>query len=141
MGKNRKKRSAGILFLHDGRLLLLQRSPSARNPHKWGLPGGQLDKRETAYQGALRESIEELGSIPRHDLHAEIVVRRHRKEYRVFLASTRCESWRPELNEEHLDHRWVRMDWCDRKSKRLHPVVRAVLRTGEVREHLDGLLH
>jgi len=52
--------AAGILFVHDGRVLLLKRSPDAADaPSTWGFPGGHIEKGETPEQAARRETQEE----------------------------------------------------------------------------------
>jgi 8-oxo-dGTP diphosphatase len=45
------------LLEHDGRLLMLQQS----HRRGWTLPGGLVDRGETAAQGACREVTEEIG--------------------------------------------------------------------------------
>ena len=54
--------AAGILFVNDGRVLLLKRSPDAANaPSTWGFPGGHIEAGETPEQAARRETQEEIG--------------------------------------------------------------------------------
>lgn len=45
----------------DGALLLVKRAGDILETGKWGLPGGFLDRDETASQGVLRELLEETG--------------------------------------------------------------------------------
>ncbi len=45
----------------DGSILLVKRAPHLSEGGKWALPGGYLDRDETAQQGALRELLEETG--------------------------------------------------------------------------------
>lgn len=45
----------------DGKLLLEKRAADLLEGGKWALPGGFLDRNETAGQGALRELKEETG--------------------------------------------------------------------------------
>ena len=45
----------------DGALLLVKRAGDILETGKWGLPGGFLDRDETAAEGALRELREETG--------------------------------------------------------------------------------
>lgn len=50
----------GIVFLKDGRILLLQRKKSPEIG-AWGIPGGKVDFLETAEQAVRREAFEETG--------------------------------------------------------------------------------
>lgn len=59
--------AAGVLIRHSGggepRYLLVQRGPGvSSNKGKWQLPGGALNEHENAYQGAARETVEEVGA-------------------------------------------------------------------------------
>ncbi|PRD42057.1 DNA mismatch repair protein MutT [Phyllobacterium phragmitis] len=50
----------GIVFLKEGRILLLQRKKSPE-AGIWGIPGGKVDFLETAEMAARREALEETG--------------------------------------------------------------------------------
>jgi 8-oxo-dGTP pyrophosphatase MutT (NUDIX family) len=62
--------AAGVLMRAPGkdgepRFLLVQRGPGVNhNKGLWQLPGGALDSKENPYQGASRETIEEVGAHP-----------------------------------------------------------------------------
>jgi len=125
-----RKRSAGLLLVSGERLLLLERALGCGNPLTWGLPGGQRDKNECAYSAALREAREEMGDVPDFEITGEILVKRGRKRYRVFVGrvpKAERKRWRPKLNREHRRHRWVDLGWCRRRRLKLHPVVRRLL--------------
>lgn len=49
------------LVEREGALLLVKRAGDILETGKWGLPGGFLDRDETASQGVLRELLEETG--------------------------------------------------------------------------------
>src|SRR5205814_2146970 len=58
--------AAGLMLSHVGpdgkrRYLMVQRGPAISDPGKWQFPGGAIDSKETAHEGATRETIEELG--------------------------------------------------------------------------------
>lgn len=64
--ENGKKANLRHVVVHaivdlDGALLLGKRAGDILETGKWGLPGGFLDRNETAAQGALRELAEETG--------------------------------------------------------------------------------
>lgn len=56
------KKAAGIFFT-DGKKVLLLKRAKGTNKNTWSLPGGKLEKNETELQAAIRESIEECGTI------------------------------------------------------------------------------
>lgn len=63
--------AAGVVIRAPGRdgqprYLLVQRGHNYSNPGKWQLPGGALQSKEDAYQGAARELVEETGASPRY---------------------------------------------------------------------------
>lgn len=49
------------LVIKDGKILLVRRAPELLNGNLWGMPGGFLNRDETAEQGVLRELKEETG--------------------------------------------------------------------------------
>ncbi len=60
--------AAGVVFVvreDDGPVVMLQkRSAMAHEGGTWSCAGGALDEGETPYDGALRESSEEVGALP-----------------------------------------------------------------------------
>jgi 8-oxo-dGTP pyrophosphatase MutT (NUDIX family) len=117
----RNKMGAGILFEKDGKVLLLKR---ARLGDKWqgywNCPGGSREDGETRYETALRESREEVGSLPPFKIYDQIETR----AYTLFLAESDY-IFTPKLNEEHSKWKWVKRN--DIYSYQLHPKDRAPL--------------
>lgn len=74
------KKASGLLFLcrEDGTILLLRRSMQVEDPGTWGIPGGAIGEgfayighgekdpdNKTFLQSAIKETAEELGTVPR----------------------------------------------------------------------------
>jgi 8-oxo-dGTP pyrophosphatase MutT (NUDIX family) len=58
--------AAGLMLRHvssDGteRFLMVQRGPAISDPGKWQFPGGAKEQKESFFEGATREVVEELG--------------------------------------------------------------------------------
>lgn len=53
--------AAGLLLARDGMALLQLRPTWAHRGGTWSVPGGAIERGETAHEAALRESSEELG--------------------------------------------------------------------------------
>ncbi len=137
------RRSAGILFVSGTRLLLLKRASCSNNAGLWGLPGGRVEEGESEWLGALRETREEVGAPPLCRPIGEIVVRRPKRLYRIFVVRVpRSERllWRASLNEEHDEFRWAKLSWCLKYSDQLHPVVAAVVNPRRARKRLLSLI-
>ena len=114
-------RGAGILFRSGREFLLLRRSPDVDDPGFWSIPGGSIEPGEDPLQSALRESTEEMGSVPLHRIR-----NRSGMEYQTFLAEVEerhAKTWRPVLNREH--DRW---GWFQKKELPV-PAHPALLRT------------
>lgn len=128
--KRRKKRSAGLLVVSGRRVLVLERSQRTRNGGLWGLPGGRLERGEAPHDGARREAVEELRRLPPLELLGRFSVRRARAgRYEIFVCRAPSgirARWRPKLNGEHTEWRWVRLEWLLAEHKRLHPVLRTL---------------
>ncbi len=69
--------AAGVVFVtrHDDelRVMLQKRSAWAHEGGTWSCAGGALDEGESAYEGALREASEEIGTVPEHRILGECV--------------------------------------------------------------------
>jgi ADP-ribose pyrophosphatase YjhB (NUDIX family) len=64
--ENKKRSSLRHVVTHsivekNGKILLVKRAKDLLEGGKWALPGGFLDREETASSGALRELLEETG--------------------------------------------------------------------------------
>jgi len=61
------REGAGIFFVctEDNSALLIRRSQEVSEPGSWGISGGGLEPGENPTKGAVRETMEELGSLPR----------------------------------------------------------------------------
>jgi 8-oxo-dGTP diphosphatase len=69
---------AGLLLRYkaadgDSRYLLALRSRSVDEPATWGIPGGAIRDGESPEEAARRETVEEVGSLPRYRRVAEEV--------------------------------------------------------------------
>ena len=53
--------AAWALIIHEGKLLLTQRSATTSRPGQWCLPGGGIKNEETAENACVRETLEETG--------------------------------------------------------------------------------
>lgn len=56
--------AAGIMFVCKGAALFLKRSDEGDHAGEWCFPGGKLEGDETPEEAAVRECIEEIGSLP-----------------------------------------------------------------------------
>ena len=93
-------KAAGIVYLTDGRVLLLMRSPNAdSNPSTWGLPAGRTEEGESNEQAATRESVEETGHAP-----SELIPLAADETFASFLCA---DAFAPVLNEEHTGYLWA----------------------------------
>mgnify|MGYP000692858949 CR=1 FL=1 len=116
--------AAGLLVLAGGEVLLQLRARWAHLGGTWSVPGGALERRESAQQAALREAHEEL----RLDAALVSVVERHTARcggwtYDTFVATAAAGSLRLRDTAESEAHRWVAVD--EVPDLRLHPAFRA----------------
>lgn len=119
---------AGILFRTPTRVLLLHRSRSVNEPNTWGAAGGAVEAGENTLQSALRECVEELGSVPSHKIVGKYVYKDGDFKYTTFIAMVdedAVTSWRIRLNWENQGWEWIENG--EAKSHRLHFGVKPVL--------------
>ncbi|MCO4763112.1 MAG: NUDIX hydrolase [Myxococcales bacterium] len=124
------KRSAGLLFLSGGKLLIVRRSRSSNNAGLWGLPGGRRDPGESAAVTAWREAAEEMHRVPTAEVLSRCRVTRGTKRYDIFIcqASDRAvRKFTPKLNAEHDRYKWATLQWCLAHRASLHPVLAELL--------------
>ena len=137
-----EKKGAGLLLSCNNELLLLLRN-SRHNNRTWGLPGGNCDAEDASLQAcAVREALEELGTLPPLHLVREFLTKRGKrleKHYTVFVCEVEPAlraAWTPALNEEHVESRWFSVaavaDSAEIGVSRgppapLHPVVAALV--------------
>ncbi len=113
-------------------MLLLERSDASNHGGTWSMPGGNFDPTldETLYDTAVREALEELGSVP--DVAAalgSLVVdwgEEDENKFTVFFVETTANNgtWRAKLNEEHTASAWFALSDLGDGDVELHPVVR-----------------
>jgi ADP-ribose pyrophosphatase len=55
----------GVVGIRDGRILLVRQYRFLIDGYSWELPGGTIEKKESAEAGLARECLEETGMLPR----------------------------------------------------------------------------
>lgn len=55
--------SGAVLKNSEGKILFQERDGNGKNPYKWGLFGGGIEKSETPLEAIIRELKEELGVV------------------------------------------------------------------------------
>ena len=115
MSKIRK--GAGIFFIctEDNSALLIKRSQEVPEPGTWGISGGNLEEGEGFAVAALRETMEELGSIPRGRIVETLNNAGAGWKYKIFVADI---SWKQkkvwsakiQLNNESEQFKWFRLN-------------------------------
>ncbi|MES2211442.1 MAG: NUDIX hydrolase [Chloroflexota bacterium] len=143
--------AAGLMLRHVdqagvARYLMVERGPRISDPGKWQFPGGAKEEKETFYQGASREVVEELGFKP-SDLDGARVHGTHTTEVSsvmvpglhsgtvpwayVSVAATVPKQLVPDLSDPHAraetsDAKWMteaEIADLDRKGKLLKPLA------------------
>lgn len=113
-------RGSGLLFVRDhpeegGQLLAVHRSSSVEEPDTWGTTGGAVPRGETNdFASAVRETREEIGSIPRYRPVRQYVWKAPAPgtfQYTTFILECLDMDWLPDaFNWEAQDARWVTLD-------------------------------
>ncbi|WWQ12986.1 adenosine (5')-pentaphospho-(5'')-adenosine pyrophosphohydrolase [Ralstonia phage PQ43W] len=99
--------AAGILFVHDGRVLLLKRSPQAEDaPGTWGFPGGGIEAGETPEQAARRETREECA----FDYGGPLLPLYTSDGGFQCYGALAVDQFKPQLNDEHTAYEWAAFD-------------------------------
>lgn len=76
--------SVYLLFIKDGKILLLRRANTGYEDGNYGLVAGHLDAHESLTHAAIREAKEESGvDIVRNDLEVKTTMHRRQNDERV----------------------------------------------------------
>ena len=118
------RQGSGMMLWAGDRFLLLRRSAKVPEPGIWNLPGGQVDRGETPYQTAVRETEEEAGATPPHKVVGEHVSRTPQGVYTAFLAQI-DRPFKPDINWE--SDAWVWVTGNEARDLPLHPGLRRLL--------------
>jgi len=129
------KMASGIMFRHNGENYLLQERVGVEEEGTWSVPGGALRGTEGMHESdglpsidpnniplmkklwdsALRETVEEVGSLPDFDSDLEFKKIMSEKKYFVNhtyvtfivdLSDEQVENWEPGTSKEASDHQW-----------------------------------
>lgn len=100
--------AAGVLFLCEGKVLLMQRGSGGDFPGTWCFPGGHIEDGETPAQAAIREVREET----EYDVDGVELLKDHARRVALGVDFTcfTCEliqPFTPVLNEEHGAFIWA----------------------------------
>ncbi|CAB4721786.1 MAG: NUDIX domain-containing protein [Actinobacteria bacterium] len=115
--------AAGLLVADAGRVLLQLRAKWAHQGGTWSIPGGAIERAESAVEAALREAQEELG-IDRAsvDVRGSYVATCGGWVYETVLAVASA-PMRVRDASESDGHRWVPLE--EVAAMRLHPSFRS----------------
>ncbi|HET8686497.1 MAG TPA: NUDIX domain-containing protein [Methanosarcina sp.] len=122
--------ASGILFVSQGKCLLLKRCNEESHPKEWALPGGHIEEGETAEQAARREFMGECGYTYTGILEQVMQTNDGQVEFTTFLAVI-PEQFQPKLNEEHTAYIWADLDDYPNKTM---PQVKSLLALDRVRD-------
>lgn len=109
-----------------------QRSKAIHHGETWSTLGGALDRNEDAFDGAMREVQEEIGTVPPpYEIvtsHEDVTAGEHSDwTYTTFVVEV-PEQWEPEAGDwESMDNRWVTLSELSTLS--LHPSFKKNIHT------------
>jgi 8-oxo-dGTP pyrophosphatase MutT (NUDIX family) len=118
-------KGAGIAFTNDdGEVLFLRRGEDSNNAGQWDFPGGHSKDDETPEETAVRESEEEIGSVP--DGSRKVLIQAVDDDDLLSTCFIQRVPARfsPTLNDEHDDWTWA---FPDDSPEPLHAVTRMAL--------------
>lgn len=89
-----------ILYICEDKILWMRRSDNK----SWGFPGGHAEKGESAIEGAIRESREETGHVPKSGL--QLI----HEEDKLCIYTCNDGEFIPKLNYEHDAFIWASLE-------------------------------
>jgi mutator protein MutT len=101
-------------FITVGEDVLFVKQQPRKEGGKWGIPGGKLEKGETAHQAAIREIKEETGlDLPQEIKHFGTVYIRYPEIDFIYHMYGHILTQIPEVvidPREHEEYRWIRLE-------------------------------
>ncbi len=124
---------AGIMFTDGTRILLLKRSREVDHPGSWVVPGGACEAEEDPRVTAYRETKEEVGHVPAHDVLDWYTLEtpfddKAPPQFTTFLAHVDpsvVEGFLAELDQESTGWGWFKQEEAQKLP--LHPGVQILL--------------
>jgi len=95
-----KNKGAGILFICDDKVLLMQNKKGL-----WEIPGGKREKGEKSLDAARRETHEECGICPSFGLIGSYIFENLKNKYKIFFAKVK-NKFNCEISDEHSKYGW-----------------------------------
>lgn len=120
--------ASGILFISNSKVLLLRRGDAGDEPYTWGLPAGKTEAGETALEGALRETREEVQHIAVNEVKEYAHVVKDGVSFTTFVCLG--DEFTPVLNDEHTDAAWFAYG---NLPDPVHPGLIALLQSDEIK--------
>ena len=96
----RKNKGAGILFVYENKVLLLQ-----NNKGIWEIPGGKKELCEDYLQTAKRETWEEIGTCPSFLLMGKYIFLNKNNKFKIFIGLVQ-KKFTCLLSDEHQAFKW-----------------------------------
>jgi 8-oxo-dGTP diphosphatase len=122
--RNQVKVGVGVLIIHDGRVLLGERTGS-HGANTWALPGGHLEFGESIQSCARREVFEETGIVVnrvRNVGFTNDVFEKEQLHYVTLYVLAEKWSGRPAVMEPKKCRRWLWFEWADLPSPLFIPL-------------------
>jgi 8-oxo-dGTP diphosphatase len=100
----KKNEGAGIIFIHDDKILLLQNDKGL-----WEIPGGKKNKGEKFLEAAIRETAEEIGYCPEFKKIGYYIHENNKNKFKIYfgLVDSKFEC---KISDEHIDWKWANID-------------------------------
>ncbi len=115
-GFHPKLEVAGCFVVVGDQFLFLKQQPFDSEANRWGVPGGRIEKGESAVEGCIREVYEEtgidLGASPPHFL-GKVNIRYPEVDfvYHMFEARLECAPGMILIDPaEHTEYRWMSLE-------------------------------